>query len=450
MTRTRTANADSDARRDHLVETTLDLLAIDTRNPPGGTREAIEWIERYVTALGLTPVRITSDESNPNVVVTVPGERAWTLLYQGHVDTVPFDREAWSVDPLGERVGDRIYGRGATDMKGAVAAMLETLRTFATADEKPPITLQFAFVSDEETGGDAGIDAVLETDAITADAAVVGETTSTRDRHSVAVADKGRVWLTLTATGESAHGSRPMVGRNAVDRLYEVVTGCRETITGLELSYPEAVDRIVDESIEYYEAHPAGRELDPRELFDHPTVNLGRLDGGSTVNSVPGSATAEIDVRVTPGASAEGMFERFERCIRGREDVEIADVSFVNGTFVDPDHPIVRTVVETGREVIGRRVLRHCATGGGDAKKLRAAGIPAVECAIGSDTAHAVDEYVPIDALERTTEWYLRLPGALVDAGSDAVGGVAGGEDRDGGLADVDGDGGLADVDGDA
>ena len=440
MTRIRTLNADSDARRDRLVETTLDLIAVDTRNPPGGTREAIEWIERYVSALGLSPVRVASDESKPNVVVTLPGERAWTLLYQGHVDTVPFDREAWSVDPLGERVGDRIYGRGATDMKGAVAAMLETLRAFATADERPPVTLQFAFVSDEETGGDAGIDAVLEADAIPADAAVVGETTSTAERHSVAVADKGRVWLTLEATGESAHGSRPMVGRNAVDRLYEVVTGCRETITGLDLSYPEEVGRIVDESIEYYEAHPAGRELDPRELFDHPTVNLGRLDGGSTVNSVPGSATAALDVRVTPGASAEGMFERFERCIRAREDVEIADVSFVNGTYVDPDHPIVRTVVDTGRELTGRRVLRHCATGGGDAKKLRAAGVPAVECAVGSDTAHAVDEYVPIDALERTTEWYLRLPDALAAAGIGAGNEVDGDGESDDGLLDVDGD----------
>jgi len=401
------------AQRDRLVESTLDLLAFDTQNPPGETTELLAWLRERIEGWGLDVEWIEPTEGKPNLVTTIPGKRAWTLLYQGHVDTVPFDREAWSYDPLGERAARRLYGRGATDMKGAVAAILETLRRFASADERPPITLQFAFVSDEETGGEAGVDAVLAADAISADAAVVGETTATNDRYSVAVADKGRVWLTLEATGQAAHGSRPMCGKNAVDRLYEVISGCRKAITASRLSYPESVERIVTETVDYYNARDDETPLASRDLFRYPTVNLGRLEGGSTVNSVPQTATAQVDVRVTPGASTQTVFERIQACIGAKPDISITDASIQEGTYTDADHPFVKTVTEAGRAVGKTRVFRQCATGGGDVKKLREAGIPAVEGAVGSEAAHQVDEYISVDALAATAAWYDRLPSLI-------------------------------------
>ena len=405
--------AETAGRRERLADSTRELLAFDTQNPPGETAELLGWLEDRLEAWGVDTEWIEPVDGKPNLVATIPGDSEWTLLYQGHVDTVPYEREAWNYDPLGERVDDRIYGRGSTDMKGAVAAMIETLRQFAITDERPPITLQFAFVSDEETGGEAGIDAVLAADAISADAAVVGETTARADRYSVAVADKGRIWLTIEATGQAAHGSRPMCGTNAVDRLYEEIADCRESISASRLSYPEPVERIVEETVDYYNASPDDTPLASEELFAYPTVNLGQLDGGSTVNSVPGTATAKVDVRVTPGASTEAVFERIDTCLGAKSDISITAVSMEEGTYTDPDDPFVETVAAAGREVGDQRVFRQCATGGGDVKKLRAAGIPAVEAAVGSDTAHGTDEYISIDALESTAEWYRRLPWAL-------------------------------------
>lgn len=400
------------ARRERLAESTLDLLAFDTQNPPGGTAELLAWLEGDILEWGVDTEWIETVDGKPNLVATIPGDSEWTLLYEGHVDTVPHEADAWEYDPLGERIDNRLYGRGATDMKGAVAAMVETLRVFAVDDEKPPVTLQFAFVSDEETGGEAGIDTLLEADAISADAAVVGETTATANRYSVAVADKGRIWLTLEASGEAAHGSRPMCGENAVDRLYEVISGCREAITTGRLGYPETVTRIVEETVDYYAAGDRS-PLASEEAFAYPTVNLGRLEGGSTVNSVPGTATAEVDVRVTPGASTQAVFERIDACLGAKPDVSITDVSIQEGSYTDPAAPFVEGVIAVGYNIVGQRVFRRCATGGGDVKKLRAAGIPAVEAAVGSDTAHQVDEYVSVDALEATAEWYRRLPWAL-------------------------------------
>lgn len=400
----------STPRTDRLTETTAKLLSFDTRNPPGETRAAMEWLRERVSRLDVGTEWIASDPEKPNLVVTVPGRSDRTLLYAGHLDTVPFDRDAWSVDPLGEVRGDRIYGRGATDMKGTVAVMVDTLETFATAVEQPPVTVQFAFVSDEETGGEAGIDAVLETDVINADVAIVGETTCVDDNYSVAIADKGWIWLTLEATGQAAHGSRPMNGENAIDYLYSVVDSCRESISSLDLEYGEAVERIIAESREYYGSCPCGAGTHVEELFAHPTVNLGQLDGGNTVNSVPQTATAELDVRVTPGASTEDVLDHIRSCIDARENVSIREVSWTEGTYVDPSAPIVEAVTDAAEGVLPERPLGRCATGGSDAKKLREAGVPAVECAVGSDTAHGVDEYVTIPDLERTATWYERIP----------------------------------------
>jgi len=389
---------------------TAALLSFDTQNPPGETQAAIEWLRERVARLNVETEWVASDPEKPNLVVTLPGQSDRTLLYAGHLDTVPFDREAWSVDPLGEVRDGRLYGRGATDMKGTVAVMLETLETFATAAEPPPVTLQFAFVSDEETGGEAGIDTVLEAEAIDADAAVVGETTCVGDNYSIAVADKGWIWLTLEASGRAAHGSRPMNGENAIDYLYSVVDSCRESVSSLELEYGEAVERIVAESRKYYGSCPCGAGTHVEELFAHPTVNLGQLDGGNTVNSVPQTATAELDVRVTPDASTEGVLDHIRSCIDAREHVSIREVSWTEGTYVDPSAPVVEAVTDAAEGVLPERPLGRCATGGSDAKKLRAAGVPAVECAVGSDTAHGVDEYVTIADLERTATWYDQIP----------------------------------------
>ncbi|MEF8821261.1 MAG: M20/M25/M40 family metallo-hydrolase [Halovenus sp.] len=416
-----TQPTETDRRRDRLIETTTELLSFDTQNPPGETRTAMEWLRERVSGFDVDVEWIAPDPAKPNLVVTLPGDAERTLLYAGHLDTVPFDREAWSVDPSGEIREGRIYGRGVTDMKGTVAVILETLRTFATAAEPPPITLQFAFVSDEEAGGTAGIDAVLETDAIDADAAVVGETTCVDDNYSVAVADKGWIWLTLEASGRAAHGSRPMNGENAIDYLYSVVDSCRESISSLELEYGEAVGRIIAESKAYYGSCPCGAGTHVEELFENPTVNLGRLDGGNTVNSVPQTATAELDVRVTPGASTEGVLDHIRSCIDARENVSIREVSWTEGTYVDPSAPIVEAVTDAAEGVLPERPLSRCATGGSDAKKLRAAGIPAVECAIGSDTAHSVDEYVTIEDLERTAAWYRRIPSLFAGRVSEAA-----------------------------
>ncbi len=397
--------------RERLVETTFDLVSFDTSNPPGDTREIVDWIESALTDLGLETERVATDPTKPNLLATLPGERSTTLLYSGHLDTVPYDPDGWSYNPLGERVDNRLYGRGTTDMKGGVAAMLELARTYVVADRRPPVTLAFAFVSDEEVAGDAGLQAVLDAGRLTADACVIGEPTGPLNAPSITVADKGSLWLTLEATGEAAHGSRPMLGTNAIDALWDALETIRARLTDYPITVPAPVDPILEESIDYY--GESMNEDTARRLFDQPTVNLGTIEGGETVNSVPRFARAELDIRLPAGVDTEAVLEDVREWLHEPKDVSITDASWSVGTYEAPESPLVDATTTAATAVLDGRVYRRSATGGGDAKRLRNAGIPTVEFAIGTDTVHACDEYTTVDALETTAAVYARLPNAL-------------------------------------
>jgi succinyl-diaminopimelate desuccinylase len=396
------------AHREELVALALDLLAIETSNPPGDTREIVDKVENFLDPLPVEVERFAVDPAKPNLLVRLPGGSDHTLLYNGHLDTVPFDGDAWSHDPLGERVDEHVYGRGATDMKGAVASMLFAIQAFAATDTEPPVDLQFAFVSDEEVGGDAGLPALLDTGELDADACVIGEPTCEGSRYSVTIADRGSIWLTLEASGEGAHGSRPVLGVNAIDRLYDAIGTMRERFGTQRLEIDADVAPIVEESVEYYA--PSMGETAARELFWYPSINLGVLEGGDAINTVPQSAYAEIDVRLTAGVQTPDMLAEIRECVADCEGITIADVSWSVGTAEAPDSPLVEAVASTAEEARGDRVFRRSATGGGDAKKLRNAGIPTVEFALGTDTVHAPDEYVPVDVLVDNAVVYAQLP----------------------------------------
>ena len=400
-----------------VIEIAERLLAIDTQNPPGDIREAIDWVESFLIESGFDTERVATDPAKPNLLATLPSESDRTLLYNGHVDTVPFDADAWSRDPLGEREGDRLYGRGATDMKGPLAAMLAAAEALVATDGDVPVSLAFAVVSDEETGGDAGVDTLVERgalDRLAPDACVIGETTCSGGRHSVTVADRGSIWLTLRAEGAAAHGSRPSLGDNALDRLWEAVLLLRSRLASRDLELSDDLLPIVEESIGYY-APTLGDEA-ARALFERPTVNLGTMEGGEAINTVPAAATAQLDVRLTAGVETAEVLADIRDCIEAFPAVSIADVNWSVGSFESVDEPIVEAVSDVAADVSGERVYRRSATGGGDAKTFRHAGVPTVEFGFGTDTVHAVDEYITTAALARNAAVYARLPSALTAA----------------------------------
>lgn len=394
--------------RSELVEFAEILVGYDTQNPPGRTVDVVEWLESTLEETNLYVNRVEVDPEKPNLIAMLAGATDRTLCFNGHLDTVPFDDTDWSYSPLGERVDDRIYGRGTSDMKGAVAAMLHVALAYARTDTEPPVTLQFAFVSDEETGGDAGLTTLLETSNFDPDACVVGETTSRNGRYSVSVADRGNIWLTLDASGTAAHGSRPMIGHNAIDRLSEAIDRLRAEFGQRELSVDSAMDDIIEESVGFYEPE-AGADA-TRRLYCYPTINLGIIEGGTAINTVPASACAQVDIRLTAGVDTGAALGSIRSCLNEMDGIEITDISWTRGTYEPLDSPIVEASASAAECVVDERVYRRSATGGGDAKVLRHNDISAVEFGFGTQTAHGTDEYTTTQALVRNATAYATLP----------------------------------------
>jgi succinyl-diaminopimelate desuccinylase len=394
--------------RSELFEFTEALLRRDTQNPPGQTVDVVEWLEDTLDEPALSVERFEIDPEKPNLVATLPSRGDRTLCFNGHLDTVPFDESDWTYDPLGERNDERIYGRGATDMKGAVAAMLQVALAYARTETEPPVTLQFAFVSDEETGGDAGLTTLLETTDFGPDACVVGETTSRNGRYSVSVADRGNIWLTLEASGTAAHGSRPMIGENAIDQLNDAIEQLRRDFGQRELSVDASMDEIIEESVDFYEPE-AGAEA-TRRLYRYPTINLGIIEGGTAINTVPASACARVDIRLTAGVDTREALSRIRNCLTGMDGIEITDISWTRGSYEPLGSPIVEASARAADHVVDDQVYRRSATGGGDAKVLRHEGIPTVEFGFGTQTAHGTDEYTTTETLVRNAISYGTLP----------------------------------------
>ena len=394
--------------REALFEFIEKLVSHNAQNPPGRTVQSVGWLETTLDEPALSVERFEVDPEKPNLIATLPGQSDHTLCFNGHLDTVPFDESDWSYDPLGERDGGRIYGRGATDMKGAIAAMVQVALAYACTETEPSVTLQFAFVSDEETGGDAGLTTLLETTEFDPDACIVGETTSRNGRYSVSVADRGNIWLTLEATGTAAHGSRPMIGENAIDRLTDAVEQLRRDFGQQEQSVDSSMDKIIEESVHFYEPE-AGAEA-TRSLFRYPTINLGIIDGGTAINTVPASACARVDIRLTAGVDTREALDGIRNCLAGMDGIEITDISWTRGSYEPLGSPIVEAGERAAEHVVDDQVYRRSATGGGDAKVLRHNGISTIEFGFGTQTAHGTDEYTTTEALVRNAISYGTLP----------------------------------------
>lgn len=238
-------------------------------------------------------------------------------------------------------------------MKGAVAAMVQVALADARTGTEPPVTLRFAFVSDEETGGDAGLTTLLETSDRHPDACVVGETTSRNGRYSVSVADRGRIWLTLEATGTAAHGSRPMIGENAIDRLIVAVDRLRDEFGRRKLSVDSAMDEIIEESVGFYEPE-AGAEA-TRTLYRYPTINLGTIEGGTAINTVPASACARVDIRPAAGVDTGEALGGIRNCLTGMDGIAITDISWTRGSYEPLGSPIVEASARAAEHAVDER-----------------------------------------------------------------------------------------------
>ena len=370
--------------RGDAVALTRALVRVDSRNPslvPGapGEREVVRVLAEVLEAWGMRIEVIEPAPGRPCLMAR-PAEPArgtggGSLMLNGHVDVV--GTEAMTHAPFeAEQRGRRMYGRGATDMKGGVAAMCAAVTRAIDAGFAGEVVI--AAVSDEEFRS-IGTRAVLE-HGVRAGAAVVTEPT----RLAIAPAHKGFAWTEIEVRGRAAHGSRHDIGVDAIRHaaliLAELDRHEREVLAG--------------------RTHP---------LLGHASMHASLIEGGSGMSTYPDRCVVQLERRTVPGERADAALHEAEAAIaRVRARVPALDAS-ARLTFsqepsdVAVDAPIVRAL-EASLGALGEEARVEGLSAWTDAALLNAAGIPAICFGPGDIAlAHAAEEWVDVDEIERAT-----------------------------------------------
>jgi succinyl-diaminopimelate desuccinylase len=367
-------NAERDA-----VALTRDLLRFDTINPPGQERECARHAGALLEGWGFRVDYHEYAEGRTSVVGRAGGSDAKApLCLTGHIDTVALGSAAWTRDPFsGEADGDRLYGRGSSDMKAGVAAILLAAR--ALAAKLPGTPGVVVVLTAAEEGGCIGSQHLARTALLgRAGAMVVGEPTS--NQHYVG--HKGSLKFHARFRGVSAHGSMPELGVNAIYKAAKAV------------SKLEAFDFGVK----------------PHPLMGGPTMNVGTFSGGQGVNMVPDEARLGVDIRTVAGMDHAALLARL-RAVLGKE-AEIEVFSDMNAVWTEPSAEWVQRVFEICARHLGARPRPKTASYNTDAGNLLKvyAGAPTVVLGPGEpQLAHQTDEYVSMERIRQSVAIYEEL-----------------------------------------
>ena len=430
---------------DEVTRIASDLIRFDTTNAGGGNgneRGAAEYVAGLLAEAGADPVLLESAPGRANVVARVSGadQQAPALLLHGHLDVVPADPVAWSVDPFSGEVRDGVlWGRGAVDMKNADAVLIALVRDWARTGRRPQRDIVLAFTADEEDTAAYGAKWLVDnhaglfegcTEAIGESGAFTFHVKPGLRLYPVASAERGTAWLKLTARGTAGHGSKPSHD-NAVVRLAEAIAriGAYQWPVRLIPTVRAAIEALAAAvgSAAVGSAGPADvtdaadllTQLGPAAELVAGTIrnsaNPTMLQAGYKVNVIPGEAVAYVDGRVLPGYEPEfaatmdeltGPHVTWEYAHRERP---------VTGPH---DSPLAAAMAEALlAEDPGGTVVPYCMSGGTDAKQfgrlgMACYGFTPLVLPPGYDyfaMFHGVDERVPVSALQASLRIMDRL-----------------------------------------
>lgn len=381
--------------RGDAVALTRTLVAIDSRNPSlagdgPGERACADALAAVLDQWGFAVEMQETAAARPNVVARIGRGGGRTLLFNGHLDTVGTEGMVHAPWDAAVRNG-RVYGRGATDMKGGVAAMCAAALRAVDAGLLGEVIV--AAVADEEYES-IGTRALIAS-GVHADAAIVTEPT----RLAICPAHRGFAWLELVVHGRAAHGSRYDIGVDAITLAAAVLT-----------------------ELDAYQREVLTTRIHP--LLGRPSLHASIVSGGLGLSTYPDRCSVQLERRTLPGETAADFAREVEEAcgrVRARLTGFMADI--IPGFAQLPNdvaatHPVVRTLA-TALERWGERAPVEGLPCWTDAALLSAAGIPAICFGPGDiGLAHSAEEYVEIDEIERATvvlsefvsEWFSDTP----------------------------------------
>jgi succinyl-diaminopimelate desuccinylase len=362
----------SKVQDERLLDLCSDLIRLNTVNPPGDELEAAEFLGRILREDGVAVDVVRHTPTRASLVARLQGSgRVPPLVYCGHLDVMPVGEGDWLYDPFaGRSVDGRLWGRGSSDMKSGVAAMIEAARVLVDARLPLKGDLVLLLTSDEEGEGLGAYELAGRADLAPAMALIIPEPTG----NDVIVAEKGQLWLEITTHGKAAHGSMPHLGRNAIMMMVCLLSKLEE----LQVPHVE---------------HP---------LLGGFTSNVGTMHGGLRTNVVPERCVVTMDLRTVPGQEHRAVLAQVERLI-SELCTEVAGFSATVRILSDLcpvetslQDPAVQSFCDVVAAVIGRRPVPRGVPYTTDAPILvPALQAPLIVCGPGDPAlAHQPNEYV--------------------------------------------------------
>ena len=363
-----------------VVDLLQTLIQIPSVNPevdpqisPHGEKNVAEFLSDFLTPLGFETRLEEVEPGRPNLIARAPGPQDRPRILLGpHLDTV--ETSGMTIAPFRAEIKEgKIYGRGSSDTKGPMAAMLWALHQNAQQLSQLPVAVDFVAFIGEETR-QLGSKHFAKNHSSDYQFAIIGEPTSLQAVYC----SKGSLWATLETSGKSAHSSQPELGENAIWKLLE----------GLKKLQGPLLKKLKESS------HP---------ILGSSTMNLGKITGGTVANIVPAHASAEIDIRSVPSLIKE---QKAVDILKDHLDgLTLVRFSESPPMEIDEKHPWLQKL-----QKIDQNLTLTGAPWFSDAAHLSAAGLPSICLGPGSiDQAHTADEFITIADLEQGADWFSKF-----------------------------------------
>lgn len=354
------------------------LLSFDTINPPGNELACLQFLAAWLQEQGFVVELTGFGEQRANLIARLPGQMPGKpLAFTGHLDTVPLGNQPWQFDPFGHDIdGDRLYGRGASDMKAAVAAFV-----LACVQHKAAIAagrgVVLLLTGGEETGCHGAQALIAAGQLPEIGALIVGEPTA----NQPVIGHKGALWLRCETRGKTAHGAMPELGINAIYLAADALGKIRHFSPGA-----------------------------PHPLMKQPTLNVGRIEGGLNINSVPDRAAFDVDIRSAPNLQHAVIRQQLATFLG--DSVHISTLVDLPAVLSPERHQWIQSVYRACEAVTQQPAEARIVPYFTDASLLMPAlgDLPCIILGPGEPTqAHQTDEYCLVSRLSEAEQIYGQL-----------------------------------------
>jgi succinyl-diaminopimelate desuccinylase len=387
------------SRKNELVQLTSDLVQINSENPPGDTNEIGNFIVSYLSKCeGVEVEAHPSSEKIFNLTARAFGNGSGKrLIFNGHLDTFAVGNPSlWTKDPFGGVVErKRLYGRGSSDMKGGIASLILAMLVLTEFRNHWNGEIVLTLAGDEETMGYGGTYYLLEkVPYAKGDGMICGDVGSSRVAR---FGEKGMIWLNIKAQGRASHGAHVHRGKNAIELLIQALEKVF-TLTEYPIKLPQKVQKAIQLAKPISEPLGGTGESD---ILKRITVNLGKINGGTSTNLVASEAQSSLDIRLPVGVSLEKIEAKIAELLSPLDDVSWRITTKWEPNWTDPDHELVQTVLKNAEYILQEKVVCNMRVGASDARLYRLFGVPTVVYGLTPYNLGSQDEYIKVNELEQ-------------------------------------------------